>query len=104
MKKITLERPESKDHYRLQVNVDQDTIAFGYNLLIEDLNREEAAELRNKLSDVTNDYLLHRFGMRLEANPSNFSDKIRQFVIRNVDESARPRARRFYVKQGWKPK
>lgn len=88
---VTLDRLESTDHYRLQVNADRDLVAFCYNAMVGFLSRETMAVIRNQMASVMSEAIAHQFRVLVVSTPG-FRDYLQRYLRLHIAEELRPRA------------
>jgi len=101
---VTRERLSKRDHYRLQVNLDRPTVAFGYYALVSHYG-DQVSAVRNLLQSELESSLKAYIARQL-ADDSDFAASISNYVEAHVDASDRDlqaEAIQFFRDLGWKP-
>lgn len=98
---VTEERLSRADHYRLQVNTDQELVAFVYNALAEFYPRATVQAVRNDLALAAEQQLRARAALLIKGDPA-FRAFLQIYLDRWIEPPLKRRAQRLYESLGWK--
>lgn len=95
---VTEERYQSKDYYRMLVDIDKDLMAFGYNALVGCYGRERAERIRNELKAQLAGALERRLAELLTDEDGTFERYLKvEYLPKMVkSDKLRGKAKRLY--------
>lgn len=94
IEKVTAERLESTDHFRLQVNIDKRMMAFGYNILVAFLQREPMSLIRNQHATALEEQIGHDLAMVWMTYPA-FHEFVREYFKNQVGDDVRAEGKQY---------
>ncbi len=83
--KVTRERLESSDYYRLQVDVDKPLMAFGYNPLSGFSRRADMEVIRNAAARAAGDAIRSHIVLKWRSSPA-YRDYWERYIAQYVEE------------------
>lgn len=93
--KVTRARLKRRDHYRFQVNAnDNRVVAYCYNALADYLPREATAQIRNRLADVLEKEIRHQFNLA-HKTPA-FQVYLQQKYLQEIEPALRTDAKAYW--------
>jgi len=100
METVTSKRLASRDHYRLQVNADQELIAFIYNAMAEFYARPTMERVRNEMAIFAGQQLRADAAKFIKTDRA-FSAFLQTYAARSIEPALQSRARALYRELGW---
>ena len=100
-KPVTQERLARSDHYRLQVNLDQELVAYVYNAIAEYYPRRTVQTIRNDLALVAGQQLRARAALLIKSDAA-FREFLGGYLRRSIEPSLKDQARDLYESLGWR--
>lgn len=102
LQKVTRERMETRDDFRMQVNLENKlAVAVGYNLLVYLMNKEQASIVRNQQAKAIENVIYHNLDIALRDDRYQFS--ICRFLNDCVDPEMHADVMKFWRAHGWDP-
>lgn len=99
--KVTRQRMKTRAYYRLQVNADKPTVAFGYNLMGVTYDEAQMSVVRNLAARVCTRAVQDH--LRVLLRRPGIDRTLHEFLREHVDPECHADCIAFWKSQGWKP-